>query len=204
MKEIINQIHQTKDHLQPYIKKYLEEIDHNPSLLGLHCPLGYVSCPCLNDIINGFSPKKVFIAIPYSNYAYEESIRDIVDLAGLTPIVVKDRLETQIILCKVCKYMRMCSYGIADFGNNNLNVVYEIGLMQSLGKTVAILKPGVVPGDLQGIEYLNHDATTTGLQIDIGRWLLDNVTEVANKTAVEEYLKELAAKKYGIRINKGK
>lgn len=201
-KTISDQIISASNFLNPFIIDHLNNINFNPSLIGLHCPLNYDTCPKIVEIVNLYSPQNVFVAIPYSSYAYEESIRIITEFAGLKPVVVKDRISSQTLLCKVCRDIRISKYGIADFGSNNLNVIYEIGLMQSLGKKVAILKPDIIPGDLQGIEYLDHDLSTEGLKIAIGRWYADNVPEITDRNSLLGHLADLTAKKNGIPITK--
>jgi hypothetical protein len=133
--------------------------------------------------------KNVFIAIPYSDYEYEKQIVNLVKVAGLEPKLAKQKIETKIILCKICREIRKSGYGIADISNNNANVAYELGLMQSLGRCCAILlKEGNKPqSDLQGLEdvlYKNSDFRTK-----LGRWLIDNVKEADTK-ALEKYLSE--------------
>lgn len=195
--EYANAVKQVGDILQPYLEQTLDAIGYDPSLLGLHCPLGYARCGMLNEILKEYSDANVFVGIPYSNYPYEESIKEVIDKAGLSPKLAKDKIKTLTLLCKVCKTIRICSCAIIDYGDGNLNVVYELGLIQSLGKVVAILKPTKIPSDLQGLQYLNHNGSTESLKLELGKWLRDNVPSV-NVEQLEEYLKGLTAKKHGI------
>jgi len=111
--------------------------------------------------------------------------------------LAKDKIKTQTLLCKVCKTIRVCPYATIDYGDANLNVVYELGLLHSLGKVVAILKPTTIPSDLQGLEYLDHNGSTESLKLELGKWLRDNVSSI-NGEQLEEYLKELTIQKHGL------
>lgn len=108
-------------------------------LLSFGCPIGHRLCGEIPEIDNDYSDRNVFVAIPYSRYRYENAIREIVTKGGLTPKIAKDKITSQVLLCKVCKEMRKCGYGMADISKNNVNVAYELGLMQSFGKKCAIL-----------------------------------------------------------------
>jgi hypothetical protein len=195
--EIMDAVRQVGDFLQPYLKQMLDAVDHDPSLIGLYCPLGYTKCGKLDEILKEYSDTNVFVGIPYSNYPYEESIKEVIDKAGLSPKLAKDKIKTQTLLCKVCKTIRVCPYATIDYGDANLNVVYELGLLHSLGKVVAILKPTTIPSDLQGLEYLDHNGSTESLKLELGKWLRDNVSSV-NGEQLEEYLKELTIQKHGL------
>jgi hypothetical protein len=167
--------------------------DFDPANYGFACPIGLESCGQLNDIIEHSSKKNVFIAIPYSNYGHEKQISDLVKAAGLEPKLAKQRIETKVVLCKICREIRKSGYGIVDISNNNANVAYELGLMQSLGRCCAILlESGNKPqSDLQGLEDVLYDELTFGNKL--GQWLIDNIKEV-NVERLESFLKKQALK----------
>jgi hypothetical protein len=160
--------------------------DFDPADYGFACPIGLENCGQLNEIMKQSTKKNVFVAIPYSDYEYEDQIVNLVKVAGLEPKLAKQRIETKIILCKICREIRKSDYGIVDISNNNANVAYELGLMQSLGRCCAILlKEGNKPqSDLQGLEavlYKNSD-----FEKKLGQWLANNVREVDTK-ALEKF-----------------
>jgi len=162
-----------------------EEFD--PAFYGFACPIGLESCEQLNEIMEQSTKKNVFIAIPYSDYDYEEEIINLVKVAGLEPKLAKQKIETKIILCKICREIRKSGYGIADITKNNVNVAYELGLMQSLGRSCAILlEEGNEPqSDLQGLEDVLYK--NSNFRKKLGKWLIDNVKE-ADTNALNKYL----------------
>jgi len=160
--------------------------------LSFGCPIGNSPCGQIDEIVREYSDKNVFVAIPYSNYRYENTIREVLTKGTLLAKVAKDKITSQIILCKICKEMRKCSYGIMDISRNTANVIYELGLMQSLGKKCAILLSTSKrmlcerPTDLQGIENVTYRSYKT-LKRKLARWLIDNVQE-SDISALKEYL----------------
>lgn len=160
--------------------------------LSFGCPIGNSPCGQVAEIDREHAETNVFIAIPYSNYRYENTIRETLNRGHLVAKLAKDRITSQIILCKVCKEMRKCSYGIADISRNNVNVVYELGLMQSLGKKCAILLStnkrvlSERPTDLQGIENVTYKIGRS-LRRGLARWIIDNIGE-CDADALRAYL----------------
>ncbi len=173
-----------------------ETSEHDPSLQSLHCPM-HTKCAELDNIIRDYSPKNVFIAIPYSNdYPYENSIIEVIKKGGLTPLLAKDLLAHDMH-CKVCIIIRICHFMVVDWQDGNSNVMYELGKAEALGKIIAILKPSIIPSDLQGIEYLNHDGSHASLKIELGKWFMNKITE-PDQRKLARYLRNLATGKYGL------
>jgi len=151
----------------------------DPITISLGCPIGQEVCGQLENILSSNDKLNVFVAIPYSDYEYEELICDVLVNAGLNPILAKDRIESKILLCKVCRELRKCSYGVADISQSNLNVIYELGLMQTLGRPCAILfeSGSERPIDLQGIENVYY-SNEEELCLRLAQWLKDNVASI--------------------------
>lgn len=148
-------------------------------LSSFGCPIGHKQCGELSEINEQYSEKNIFVAIPYSNYRYENAIRETITRGALTPIIAKDKIQSHVILCKVCKGIRKCGgYGIADISKNTVNVAYELGLMQSLGKKCAVLLSSRSdrPTDLQGLENVTYGTVRT-LKANLAKWIIDNVKE---------------------------
>ena len=161
--------------------------------ISFGCPLGMEVCGRLKDILDGYSVKKTFLAIPYSKYAHENSIAQVLGAASLNPSLAKDRIKTTDILCKICDQMRKCGYMVADISAQNANVAYELGLMQSLGRECVILFSSRArkhkQSDLKGIEdvrYSNGKELKTGL----ANWIRDNVKE-ADRRSLNRFVKGL-------------
>ena len=172
------------------IFKTLHE-EFNPAMYSFGCPIGQNPCGQLEEISNEYSDRNVFIAIPYSRYSYENDIREVLQAAGLNPKAAKDKITSKMLLCKVCEELRKCAYGVVDISKNNLNVVYELGLMQSLGKECAILlKSGASrQTDLQGIEnVLYQDARR--LKTKLAKWIEDNIRNF-NENELRSYIGNL-------------
>jgi len=111
--------------------------------------------------------------------------------AGLNPILAKDRISSKVLLCIVCKAFRKCAYGVVDISKNNLNVVYELGLMQSLGKECAILliSRAQRQTDLQGIENVLYRNSKT-LKVELARWIKGNISSF-DEESLDSYINSL-------------
>jgi hypothetical protein len=162
--------------------------DFDPSFFSFGCPIGHKTCGEIDEIIRESAKTKVFIAIPYSNYNYEQTIFDLVKAAGLEPKLAKQRIQTLVVLCKICKNIRKSHYGIVDLTKDNVNVAYELGLMQSLGRNCAILleEGAKAQSDLQGLENVLYNSSKK-LESELARWLVDNVKETKTNS-LNEYL----------------
>jgi hypothetical protein len=163
--------------------------DFDPVFYSFGCPIGHQTCGELEEILKDYSDKNVFVAIPYTDYTGEETIIELLTVAGLVPKLAKQKIETKVILCKICREIRKSCFGIADISMNNVNVAYELGLMQSLGRNCAILlEEGKKPqSDLQGLEDVLYKDLHQ-LNQKLGGWLKDNIS-VANKKAINQHIK---------------
>jgi len=166
----------------------------NPAMYSFGCPIGQVVCGQLAEIHKEFSIRNVFVAIPYSDYDYEDTIKEVLVESGLSPKLAKDKIHSKILLCKVCKEIRKCNHGVVDISKSNLNVIYELGLMQSLGIKCAVLfqEGSERPTDLQGIENVLYNDDKK-LQLDLARWIQHNVIE-SDTEKVKKLIKTLSAK----------
>jgi len=146
------------------------------------CPMNRERCSCRNRIDSLYSPNRVFIDVPYDPvYAeYERAIIETLKRRRLVPILAKDRASSDILLCKVCRLIQTCQYGVADISLPSLNVPYELGLMHALGMNCAILKSESAsqPADIQGKEHISYH-TLEGLASGLDKWLADNAVPAA-------------------------
>jgi len=181
-KGVVRQIHVDK---RTYT--FLRE-DFDPAFYSFGCPLRHKMCGELDEIIEESSKRNVFVAMPYVGYSHENVIRELLTEAGLIPKLAKQKIQTKMVLCKICRDIRKCGYGIVDISKNNVNVAYELGLMQSLGKNCAILlEAGTeAQSDLKGLENVLYDSSSK-LKSELGRWMRDNITETDTKS-LDEYL----------------
>jgi hypothetical protein len=153
-------------------------------------PLAKDTCDLDNTIKKEFSPRNIFLDIPYTNYEdCEEALRDILSTFDLQPIVAKDRLTSNAVLCKVCKLIKTCKYGIADISSGSNSVSYEYGLMHGFGMKVCLLLRSESEKftDIHGLEHLSYDGLRK-FKITVAKWILDNIVEVS-KEKNEKFLK---------------
>lgn len=152
------------------------------------CLIGHKSCAETIQIVERYNPKNVFLDISYDKryVDFEEAIIDVLEVAELNPILAKDSIKSQTMLCKICSFIRTCKYGIADISFPSLNVAYELGVLQILNKATALfLFEGTSkPSDLAGLEHISYTSAKT-LKPLLAKWLIDNVNE-ANKSALKK------------------
>jgi len=166
--------------------------------LKMGCPLLHTECVEAVRISREYSPSNIFIAIPYSEYRHnEDAIRKIIEAANLNPVIVKDKIESSMLLCKICRSIRTCKYGVADISYSNLNVIYELGIISALNKKCAILfnESVDIPVDLKGLEYVKY-TDIYELAIELGKWLRDNVEEV-DQSALTAKIQEMMLRRGG-------
>lgn len=149
----------------------------------LMCPLHGATVPCTltEEIQSEYSEKKIFINIPYRDeyQPYEDKIVEVIKRFELTPVLAKEEVKSDILLCKICRKIQSCKYGISDISYMSINVPYELGLLHALEKRTAILKrrDAELPTDVRGIEVLPYINTDT-LEVMLSKWIHDNIQEV--------------------------
>ena len=153
--------------------------------------LGNLSCNQRGFIDKEYRDEKIFLDIPYAGYEVRQKIiMEIVSEAGLTPVVAKNLLTSNAVLCKVCKMIQSCKYGISDISFNRHSVTYELGLMHGLGFKVCILLQESLDkfSDVEGLEHISYVGEVE-IRLKMAGWLLHNIPEV-NKDKIDKYIKE--------------
>ncbi|MDD5166229.1 MAG: hypothetical protein PHQ57_02425 [Candidatus Omnitrophica bacterium] len=149
-------------------------------------PLAKGACDLLSSIENDFLDKNIFLDIPYqSNYKVcETTLRSVLSELGFNPIAAKDKLTSNAVLCKVCRIVKTCGFGIADISSGSNSIVYEYGLMHGLGMKVCLLlqKESEKFTDIVALEHLTYSGVRD-LSIKLTRWLIDNISGVDLKKA---------------------
>jgi DNA-binding NtrC family response regulator len=152
----------------------------NPLTILHTCPLNLGACTKKEEIVRLYSPRRVFVNIPYSNdfVENEKVIRETLEKYNLVPVVSKDHLEPGMLLCNVCKLLQSCKYGITDVSESGTNVFYELGLMHAIGIRCAILKDrrSQMMSDIGGLlflEYLNPQSLREKLEM----WIRTQIKE---------------------------
>jgi hypothetical protein len=154
-------------------------------------PLDNKQCNQKESIAEIYSEKNVFLDVPFVGYEErEEILREVLAICGLNGVIVKDKLTSNVMLCKVCKHISACNYGIADISFSRHSVSYELGLMHGFGKKVCILleKTADKFSDIAGLDHTEYSGQRD-FRIKLARWILENVPE-AKKEATENFIVE--------------
>lgn len=161
-------------------------------MINVPCgPLAKQTCDLKSNIEREFSEKNVFLDIPYSNYDdCEKALRELLNEFGLDPIVAKDKLTSNAVLCKVCKLVKTCKYGITDISSASNSVSYEYGLMHGLGMKVCLLLRTKCEkfSDIHGLEHVSYDDLRS-FRIAVSKWILENV-EGVEQSKVKRIIQE--------------
>jgi DNA-binding NtrC family response regulator len=169
-------------HLRPELREIKSKKDEQKDATTILqiCPLNRGECTKKEEIIRNYSPRRVFVNIPYSDvYAeHESTIRSLLEDYGLVPVFSKDFLEPGMLLCNVCKLIQTCKYGITDISESGTNVFYELGLMHAVGVHCAILKDhrSKMMSDIGGILFLEY-TNMQNLRQKLEFWIQSQVKE---------------------------
>ncbi|MDP2984657.1 MAG: response regulator, partial [Candidatus Latescibacter sp.] len=101
----------------------------------LGCPIhSNHTCNRSDEIIEKFCRNRIFVAIPFADYADEETaIKSVLEIAKLESVIAANLPESGELLCNICCNIRTCKYGIIDASRlDRLNIFYELGIMQAL------------------------------------------------------------------------
>jgi hypothetical protein len=151
------------------------------------CLIGHKTCAETSHIVEKYDIRNVFLDISYDKryIDYEDAIIEVLQIAKLKPVLAKDLIKTQPLLCKICSFIRSCKYGIADISFPSLNIAYELGVLQTLSKPTAVFfnEDYSKPSDLAGLEHIPY-SSAKALKPQLARWIIDNVKE-ADKTALK-------------------
>jgi hypothetical protein len=172
-------------------QQLLSLVENNKKTQGpSNVPCGTLAkdqCDQIKYIEKNFSLKNVFLDIPYSNYEDCESILiKLLQDVGLSPVIAKERLTSNALLCKVCRLIKTCKYGIADISSRSNSVSYEYGLMHGYGMKVclAIRKDSEKFSDILGIEHMPYIGQRS-FKIAIAKWLIGNIDECDKQIAMK-------------------
>lgn len=197
-----------REHLRPEVRSLSKTGNEqkDPSTILRVSPLNGGECTKKEEIIRLYSPRRVFVNIPYSGYFsdHEKVIRKTLENHGLVPVVSKDHLEPGMLLCNICKLLQTCKYGITDISEAGTNVFYELGLMHAIGIRCAILKDhrSTVTSDIGGMFYLEYTSPQS-LKEKLEMWIQDQVREASVPSAKGPEIRSignLASKKPNIYI----
>jgi len=146
--------------------------DFISSRVSRGCPIGHGVCKEFHEIQRGYSDRNIFLAISFGKEFQDmiDHLRTKFKEVGFNLNVVNQKIENKNILCKICKTIQMCKYGIAEFSGFRHNVSYEFGLMQAFGvKTIGIIKNERLTdfeknmSDMKGIEIIPYQSVSGDL-----------------------------------------
>jgi DNA-binding NtrC family response regulator len=183
------------EHLRPEIRTYEppargqpQRADKDPNTIMRVCPLNLGACSKKDEILRLYSPRRVFVNVPYvPEYAEcEQAIRRTLERYGLVPVLSRDHLEPTVLLCNVCKLIQTCKYGVTDISIPGSNVLYELGLIHADGVHCAILKErrANLSADIQGLLFLEYTHPES-LAEPLSRWIEDQVKEAERPGGLE-------------------
>lgn len=116
------------------------------------------------------------------NRVYDFLIKPSCENAGFFPKRADDTLRTNVIAIDIIRQIVNADMVICDLSNRNPNVLYELGIRQSFGKPVTLIKDERTTRifDIQGIRDIEYDSS---LRIDT---IKDKVNEIS-KTLINTY-----------------
>jgi len=136
------------------------------------CPIGHKACKEFHEIRREYSDRNIFLAISFGDEFQDtiDHLRTKFREGCFNLKVVNESIENKNILCKICKTIQTCRYGIAEFSGFRHNVSYEFGLMQAFGlETIGIIKKDNLKdfennmSDMKGIEVIPYQTVSEDL-----------------------------------------
>jgi hypothetical protein len=139
--------------------------DFHSAKVNRGCPLGYPVCKEYQAIQHDFSDSNIFFATSFRDEYLDlaDHLRSRLKEVGYNLKVVNEDISNRNVLCKICRTMQGCRFGIAEFSGFRHNVTYEFGLMQAFGlQTIAVMRSEKFAdferdvSDLKGIEVIPY------------------------------------------------
>lgn len=153
------------------------------------CPIDFGECKKREEIEKEFNPSQVFLDIPYSGYnkEYENAIKKAIESFGLTPVLAETSAKVEGLLCNVCKTIQKSGYAVADISEHNPNILYELGIIHSVGKKCCILceSDKKMPVDLSGL-IIHKYRDIEDIEKSVSKWINDNVGNLSSKKTEEQ------------------
>ena len=139
--------------------------DFHSGKVNRGCPLGHAVCQEYQAIQNDFVDSNIFFATSFRDEYLDmaDHLRSRLKEVGFNLKVVSEDITNKSILCKICKTMQTCKFGIAEFSGLRHNVSYEFGLMQAFGlQSIAVMRESKFQdfekevSDMKGIEVIRY------------------------------------------------
>lgn len=146
--------------------------DFHSAKVNHGCPLGSKICQEFKSIQKDFSDANIFFATSFRDDFLDmaDHLKSKLNEIGFNMRVVNEEISNKSMLCKICKTMQTCKYGIAEFSGFRHNVSYEFGLMQAFGlQSIAVVKSDKFDqfekeiSDMKGIEVIPYSSISKDL-----------------------------------------
>lgn len=134
------------------------------------------------------SSKLCFVLMPFAPQyepAYRQLIRPVVEQLGLTALRADEIYAPGSIVEQIRSSIQQARLCIADVTGSNANVLYELGIAQTMGKATIILSTnmGDVPFDLRTNRVVLYDLTDLEKSLTV---LLSSAKDVLGEGNLEE------------------
>lgn len=140
--------------------------------------------------------KLCFVLMPFteewSSRVYTELIRPSVEGLGLQCLRA-DELNGQIVIEDIWAKINQCTFIIADVTNRNANVMYELGIVHTIGKPEILITQNLdkIPFDFTHLRHYGYSDNSTGFR-DLTEKLSQVIPEMYNES-YETDLRQLLA-----------
>jgi hypothetical protein len=125
--------------------------------------------PIFKTRITEIDRKLCFVLMPFtedwSSRVYRDLIRANVEMLGLQCLRADD-LNGQIIIEDIWIKINQCAFVIADVTNRNANVMYELGIVHTIGKPAILLTQDVgnIPFDFTHLRHYKYSDNVDGFK----------------------------------------
>jgi Lon protease-like protein len=149
--------------------------------------------PIFTSRVSRIDPNLCFVLMPFrepwSDRLYFKLIRPIVEALGLQCIRA-DNLTGQIIIEDIWTKINQCALIIADVTGRNANVMYELGIVHTIGKPTILITQEIdhIPFDFGHLRHYAYQDNIDGFKA-----LSDTLREVAIQVFKNRYGIDLTA-----------
>lgn len=125
--------------------------------------------PIFSSRISQIDKKLCFVLMPFSkdwsDRVYRDLIRTNVEKLNLQCLRA-DNLTGQIVIEDIWTKINQCSFIIADVTNRNPNVMYELGIVHTIGKPAILITQNLsdIPFDFGHLRHFEYQDNTDGFR----------------------------------------
>lgn len=125
--------------------------------------------PIFRTRVSEIDRKLCFVLMPFteewSKRVYEQLIRPSVEQLGLQCLRA-DELNGQIVIEDIWVKINQCAFVIADVTNRNPNVMYELGIVHTIGKPAVLITQNfaTIPFDFTHLRHYGYSDNVDGFR----------------------------------------